>query len=241
MGKLKNNKEYGWYGSCADQPCNEKFLSTLGSSRDNIDSIIRTRSIGDATGYEKFTCYNDTNNFNGLIGDQQTIDDYFNHSFDTFECGRGYLVNVNTQRSILGEVEIDGLNIPDGKSFVSSDCSGIKAELCSQDGYVELSVSEGEYLLKDGISVEMGTGSQDSGKFSVPPRDVQDGFVPQTILVYMKTSNENRYIAKIIYNGGRTDGNDVIYFEDSSLNCYNGNISFDTDLGRTTCVLNLRD
>ena len=192
MGKLSNNKEYGWYGSCADQPCNDMYLSTLASNRDNIDSVIRTKSVGDATGFEKFTCYNDTNDFNGLIGDQQTIDDYFNHTFDTLQCGRGYLVNVNTQRSILGEVEIDGLNIPDGKSFVSSDCSGIEAKLCSEEGYVGISIKQGEYKLQEGISVEMTQSLGDEGTFNLPPRDATSGFAPQTILVYMKTSNDNR-------------------------------------------------
>ena len=31
--------------------------------RNNIDSIIRTKSVGDATAYEKFTCYDGTKNF----------------------------------------------------------------------------------------------------------------------------------------------------------------------------------
>ena len=58
--------------------CKDLYLSTL-DVRNNIDSIVRTKSVGDATGYEKFTCYDGTQNFTwaSRIG-KSSVDDYFN-------------------------------------------------------------------------------------------------------------------------------------------------------------------
>ena len=223
MGNITYNKEYGWYGNCTSKECTDLYLVSLTSDRKNIDSIIRTKSSGDATGYEKFTCYDDTNDFNVLLG-QNTIDDYFNFHFDKLECGRGYLVNVNTQRNLQESFSIPGLNMPSGTSFVSNNCSDVVAIPCTEDGHVTIEVDVGEYKIQHNISVQM-TNNFFGGSFSLPPRNSNSGYTPTPFTIYLDATDSETYFAKIIYNGSPL-GSTKIYFKDDSGNCYGGNIDF---------------
>lgn len=227
MGNITYNKEYGWYGNCTSSECKDLYLSTLTDKRNNIDSIIRTKSNGDATGYEKFTCYDDSL-FSGRIGINQSVDDYFNFHFDKLECGRGYLVNVNTQRNLQESFSISGphgnLNMPSGTSFVSNNCSDVVAIPCTEDDHVTIEVDVGEYKIQHNISVQM-TNNFFGGSFSLPPRNSNSGYTPTPFTIYMDATDSETYFAKIIYNGSPL-GSTKIYFKDDSGNCYGGNIDF---------------
>lgn len=232
MGKITYNKEYGWYGNCSSPECKDLYLSTL-DVRNNIDSIVRTKSVGDATGYEKFTCYDGTQNFTwaSRIGRNQTVDDYFNFHFDKLECGRGYLVNVNTRRNLQASFDIPGLNMPNGTSFVSNNCSDVIKVPCTEDDHVTIDVSVGEYKIQHNISIQM-TSSYFGGTFSLPPRDTNSGYLPKSITVYMENADSEAYFAKVIYNGGPL-GSNKMYFKADAGDCYSGTIN----LLEGTCTL----
>ena len=235
MGKIKYNSEYGWYGTCGFNECEDYYLSHLKDNRNNVDSIIRTRSAGDATGYEKFTCYDNDKPFawNNLIGSTNTFDDYFNLTFDKLECGRAYLVNTNTKRNNLSEYEIEGLNTFTGESFVSSNCSDVLEVPCTEDDYEEISVLEKEFKIQNNISIS--NSEMLGGTFSIPKRTENSGYLPYVIQVKITTSAGDKHLATITYNGEGPGATSTLYFKDSGGTCYNGKI-LNQD-GVRTCVL----
>ena len=223
MGKITYNKEYGWFGNCTSTECEDYYLINLTDDRNNIDSIIRTKSVGDATGYEKFTCYDGTKNFtwSSRIANGTTVDSYFNFHFETLECGRGYLVNVNNRRNLQSTFDIPGLNMPSGTSFVSNNCSDVVKIPCTEDDHVLIEVENGEYKIQHNISIQM-TSNFYGGTFSLPPRDTNSGYLPKTITVYMTSGDDSEvYFAKVIYNGGPL-GSNKIYFKAEAGDCYSG-------------------
>jgi len=238
MGKLQYSKEYGWYGSCSTtNPCSDLYLSTLGDNRENLESVVRTKTVGDATGYEKYTCYDKgagTFTWESNIANNTTLDDYFNHNFDKMECGRGYLVSTNTQRNILGEWEIENFNVPSGDSFVSASCEEVAEIKCTEDNYETIIVREGEFILKNNISIQHAKG-RFGGVYNVPPRDPNAGFLPVRVEVYIGTTNTETWFSTIIYNGGYHQGTRMYFSHDSG--CYAGTIILEG--GNRKCVLEL--
>jgi hypothetical protein len=236
MGKIRYNNEYGWFGNCDFNECTDLYL-TLSTERENIDSIIRTKINGDATGYEKFTCYDGDSAFpwNNLIADTQTIDDYFNYEFDKLECGRAYLVNTNVNRNKLSEYEIPGFNTPTGKSFVSSNCSDVLEVPCSEDDYEEINIVEKEFKMQNDISIQMGDFFP--GSFNIPKRKENSGYLPYIVNVRIKTSEGNKNFATITYNGS-PDASLTMYFSQTAGGCYKGTI-LNQD-GVRTCILDVQ-
>ena len=82
--------------------------------------------------------------------------------------------------------EIEGLNMPNGTSFVSNNCSDVIKVPCTEDDHVTIDVSVGEYKIQHNISIQM-TSSYFGGTFSLPPRDTNSDIYQKQSLFIWKT------------------------------------------------------
>ena len=226
MGKVTNTQEMGWYGSCVfDQECQDYYFVNLPTTdRDNLESVVRVRDIGDATGFEKFTAYdyNDVT-ISSRVAMNKSFDDYFNPNFQKMDCGRAYVVNLIQDSTDLDDtsVTIPDFNLSDGTAFVSNDCSEVVIEPCTHEGYLEISADRNSTSEKQGITVSIDSDQSLTGIFRVPPRDgTSVSYLPTPIRIYL---GDNPNLFGIVTYAG-TPSNTKLYFIDNGDTCYSGTI-----------------
>lgn len=180
MAIINKQVQFGWYGSCETiKNCEElSFDSDL--DRTKLNSIVRVSNLIGHAGnvFEKFTPYN--KNKIGLSEkvsqSGKTFDHFFNNSFQSLDCGRGYI--VITRPTPGSALDIKDFHIADETGSISSTCAD--DVVCTESGNLVYDVS----MLASVSDQENGIVSSNikyTGKLSVPKPNSESASIPYAV------------------------------------------------------------
>lgn len=211
MGTISKEYQFGWFGacdgmsSCEPLSLNEKLSDADdGNDRARLDSIVRVSYSGNFSGkvFEKFTPYNKNNSTlkTAIDATGQTFDHYFNNTFQSLECGVGYIV----ARRETGEFEtfdIDNFHIADETGFISDDCNDV---VCTETGLNTYLVSSTQ-IISDQSNGVTSTGWGLDGSVSLSGGDSTNAATPNSVDV----KHNGELIGHVTYTGA--PASDKIY------------------------------
>ncbi len=201
MGTISKKYQFGWFSACDDMSSSETLsldgsLSTedSGTDRAKLDSIIRVSDSGNLSGrvFEKFTPYNkDRADLKALVdASGNTFDHFFNNTFQTLECGVGYIV---TGRGSFEDFDIDNFYLADETGYISDECSDV---VCTEDGLNVYNISSTQ-IISDQANGIVSTGWSLDGAVSLSGGDASNSATPTAVDIM----HNGELVSHVTYTG----------------------------------------
>ena len=212
MGIINKTFQFGWYGTCDTMKnCSPLILdgslssSDAGNDRKKISAIVRVSNLVGHEGnvFEKFTPYN--KNKEGLsakiLASGKTFDHFFNNSFQSLDCGRGYIVVARPTTE--GSLEIRDFHSTDQLGFISNACADQLYCTDVNNLIYDVSMQSGASDQENGV---ISSGIKYTGKLSVPRPSAINSSVPTAVDIL----HNNELIGHVTFTGS-IDASSKIY------------------------------